>query len=472
MNKVLLLIQESMTFYYFNLFLTSLKNAVKSSCIAKTTLSIYHWFQKHIATSKLYQYIFVPTHITNAWYKSIFYRYGTYGIRKLSLVMPKPSFKWSCLYIGGFATLILFIPSIFWSDLILQTSFIVLAIFYFGHFAYSYSGMSFGLLNLLLVVFWGVFSLAIPYSAAKALALLLMGIDFFFLVSFSVRTKQDFDKMLCCIYMILVGLCVIGFVQQAGFSLSAKATLPDGVTFGEIIILLFPFAFIYPIGLDSFPRRLSYMALLISLSFYVVAATGSRAALIGYVAELILLILFIDRRYLPLLLFLSPALMGNAVENIANMWHQPKTYGNFFANIFYSFKNFWDNGFGVNRSAFMSIYQTTAQNANNIPFGSSFIPSEVSRTYFLFLVDAGAVMLIAFLTYILKLAHSAFTSIFTAPGKYKPYFAAGFVTLIGISVSSLFESAFFNSRVLIIYWGTLGLLRAARIIRFGIIDRM
>ncbi len=465
MEQVMKLFKQSFLYHFFFTAWQSLCHAFFSSYTFKFFLLIKDWVQAHILNSRLYQYLFNPIHITNAWYKSLFYRRGTYGLRKLSLVMPKPSLRWSYLYIGSFLAFILLIPQSFATDTILQFSFTLLALFYFAHFSYCSTGTVFGLINIILVIFWAFLAFAVPYNAAKSLAFMLMGIDLFFLISFAIRTREEFDSMLCFVFLTLITLCLIGFIQNIAFDLPAKSTFPDGISFGEIIVLLFPFAFIYPMKCGSKKRGIFYMAVLIMLTFHVVTLTTSKAALIGYATELILLIFLIDIRYFPVLIFLGPALTGNAINSIIHMWDRPETYGNFFTNIIYSFKNFWDNGFGVNRTVFMDIYNSTAKNAE---FSNLFIHPEISRTYFLFIMDMGAIFLILFLTYILKIAHSALISLFTAPSEYRPYFAAGFVTLIGISVSSMLESAIFAPRTLMIYWAMLGLLRGIRIIRYGI----
>ena len=98
----------------------------------------------------------------------------------------------------------------------------------------------------------------------------------------------------------------------------------------------------------------------------------------------------------------------------------------------------------------------------------SFANLRISPLYYSLILELGTIFLIVFLSYLLRLAHSTLTSVFTAQKRFKPYFAAGFAALIGISVSSMMESALLSSRTLLIYWGLLGLLRALKIIRFGI----
>lgn len=465
MENIVNLFKQSLIYQLFLTAFHAIGNAVIHSYTFKLFLTVKSWTQNRLSGSKIYQYIFNPVYVTDAWYKSFFYRKGTYGLRKLSLVMPKPSLRWTYLYIGGFISFIMLLPQSFITDTVIQFSFTLLALFYFAHFSYCSTGTVFGLINIILIIFWAFLAFAVPYNAAKSLAFMLMGIDLFFLISFAIRTKEEFDSMLCFVFLTLVTVCLIGFIQNRAFNIPVKSTFADEISFGEIIVLLFPFAFVYPMKCKSRIRGILYIALLIMLTFHVVTLTTSKAALIGYATELLLLIILIDIRYFPILIFLGPALTGNAINSIINMWNRPETYGNFFGNIIYSFKNFWDNGFGVNRTVFMDIYNSTTKNAE---FSSLFIHPEISRTYFLFIMDVGAILLILFLTYILKIAHSTLISLFTAPSEYRPYFAAGFVTLIGISVSSMLESAMFTPRTLMIYWAMLGLLRAIRIIRYGI----
>ena len=117
----------------------------------------------------------------------------------------------------------------------------------------------------------------------------------------------------------------------------------------------------------------------------------------------------------------------------------------------------------------MDIYHSTALDAEtghailDIPY------VQISPIYFNLLIDAGAIVLFGFLYYILRLAHSALTSLFTAAPEHRPVFAAGLAMLVGISVSALFESTLLSPRALIAYWGMLGILRAMRVIKFDVL---
>ena len=468
MKKLLQIWKESFLFTIFSFISARLLSTVKTAVLTSFLWQCKTWINRYIIESRPVQYLIDPTHLTNAWYSSAFYTGITHGLRRLGNMIPQPLLPWNSFFPGLFLTAMLFIPYTIWSDTFATTSFFLLSLFYFAHHAQNRSGIAFALVSLILLFFWGLLVLAVPYQAARSMTSLLLGISFFFLISFSVRSEKDFNSILACFYLLLCTLCALGLLLRFPYTFPAHATLKDGVSFGEVILLLFPFAFIFPLTFSSKSRRALYIILLLLQAFTTITATQSKAAFIGFSVELLLLVLFLDFRYLPFLLFLGPVMTRTALTNLSQMWQHSGGYGNFFANLAAAFRNFWLNGFGVNRDVFLDIYHSTAFSAQAQDWLPDVAHISISPVYFTLLLDAGALILVVFLTYILRLAHSALTSLFTAPKKYKIYFAAGFATLIGISVSSMLESTLFAPRTLLLYWGTLGMLRAARKIRFEI----
>lgn len=449
MKKLFRLWRQSYTFSLF----VHLCQSVTLSFFFRFFRKTRDFFDQRILKSRLVQFFLDPIYLTDAYYSSYFYKKASLGIRRLSFLTPRASLRWSAPMPWLFLGILLLLPAKALSGFLLAMAFLAMAIFYFSHHSASRIGVVFALVNLLLSLFWGIFFLALPTAAVFSLGYLLLGIGFFFLVSLSVRSREDFTEALRCLYCILLILCGIAILGQE------TILFENGVAFGEILVLLFPFAFLAPSTFSDKPRRILYLGILLMLTFFVVTETRSRAAFIGFSVELLLLILLIDWRYFPLLLFMAPAMTETAVTNIAAMWSIPKSYGNFFMNLFYAFRSFWQNGFGISRGSLLNFYSVNALNA----------PSQgVHPLYFSLLLEFGMLGLFLFLVYLLRLAHTTFTSIFTASKELKPYFAAGFAMLVGVSVSALFESTLFSPRTLLVYWGMLGLLRAARVIRFGI----
>ena len=131
-------------------------------------------------------------------------------------------------------------------------------------------------------------------------------------------------------------------------------------------MLLFPFAFVYPITLESKIRRFIYSILVMGVSFWVISATQSKAAFIAYFIELVIVIILTDRRYIPMILFLAPFFSGRVLNNIILMWQNGSNNGNIIENIVYTLRNFWTNGFGVSTDNFVNIYNSTAQHLSLI----------------------------------------------------------------------------------------------------------
>lgn len=448
-------------------FLPTVFRLLRQSFAAEVYRFVRYRIVERILHNRYVQIFINPKVFAEYWYQSFFYRANTYRIRRLAYRIPKAGIAYRSIYLGIFLGYMLLFPYAAWSDIYLIPPFLFLALLFLSHHAIWRTGTIFVMVNILLLFFLGLLALAVPYAAFRGLAYLLLAIDFFFLMSFSIKDKQELQNILLCIFLLLFVLCAYTFVKSQNSVLPARAVFASNTEFAEILILLFPFAFVFPFGLRSGLRRAVYMIFLMFLAFTAVTATQSKAALIGFSVELLLIILFTDKRYLFILIFLMPALTTTAVDNIIGMWTSHADSGNFFENIYNAFRNFWNTGFGVNRNAFMNVYQSTADRASEIQL----LPNvRISPLYFNFLLDMGAIVLLGFLYYILKLAHSALTSLFTAPKDYKPYFAAGLAALIGISVSSLFDATLLSPRSMMTYWGMLGILRAVRIIHYGILD--
>ncbi len=452
--------RESFCFYLFfhlwplllHRFIVLLRTGFWGTC--------WTWFDTRIRQSRPVQFFLNPRHLADAWYASLFYQKSSHQLQHLGWHTPTATLPWNTGYLGAALLFALLLPARISSTAYLFFSFLLLSLFYFSHHCTCRQGTVFALAQIILGLFWGLSALAAPPQAAESLGHLLLGIGWFFLVSFSVRTEKDLTCIIHFFYLLLCVLCALGFLQRVLLGSTASATFAHGVAFGEIIVLLFPLAFIYPITCSFGPRRILYLALLLTLLFLTVPATGSRAAFIGFYTEFFLLILFLNRRYLWFFLILIPAVSMTALKGLAALWAQPRVYGNFFENLYHAFQNIWNHGFGVNRAAFLDLYRSAADIAavahNTAP--------AISPVYFTFLMDAGALLLLGFLTYLLRLAHSTLLSLFQTKTEYKPYFAAGISTLIGISVSSLLESALLSPRTLLLYWWVLGLVRTMGLI--------
>ncbi len=444
-------------------YVTEIKNIFFESLFWKMCV----WFTENVMNSKIFRLFFDMEYISEIWYKSYFYKSMTYRIRKLSFKLERSNFKFNSVFIGIFLAFILIIRNNYWSNLVWLPLFIAIVLLFLSHNLINRIGTVFTLVNFIIIMFISLLLIAFPYKAVTTLIYLLLSIDFFFLISFSVRSKEDLEKIDLTIFLVSGVLCAIGFWQSSIGAAAASAVFGDGVSFGGILIMLFPFAFVYPMEFKKGIRRYLYLGFIFIMFWNVISATQSKAAFIGFIIELAVL-LATDVKLAPFILVLMPFGLSSVIENFRRTWVRSTSYGNIITNIAGIFRQLWNYGFGVNSSKFMSIYNSVNNTSQDLNPDIMIPYVKISPVYKNIIIEFGAVIMFGFLYYILRLAHSALTMLFVGERKYKRFFAAGLAMLIGLSVSSFFESTLFVPRTLLIYWGMIGFLRAIRIMSLSV----
>ena len=469
MNSIKKIYYNSYLCYIINFIVLRLIPEIRNTFKSGAISNLWKKFQDVVLDSKIIKLFFDNEFISEIFYKSYFYRNATYRIRKISFHLPKASIRFNAFFIGLFMAVILILPDSLWSDLFWMPLFAALVLFYISRSIRERTGTVFLLINVILFLFLFLTEMALPYNTSAPLVYLLLGIDLFFLISFSLKTLDDLKSALTLLFCSGIILCGFGIIQNILFYSDASAVFDSGVTFGEILILIFPFCLLYSMEFVSGKRRIFYVSILFLLFFNAIAATHSKPALIGFLIEVSIFIIA-DIKYLPFLGLLVPLGLGTVIQNIKYTWQTTTASGNAINNIIKLFRQVWNFGFGVNSKKFFDIYNSAGLNSSaeisllNIPY------IKISPVYFSFIIDIGAILMIGFLFYVLRLAHSTLTSIFVAEKKYRRFFVAGLATLVGISVSSFFEINLFYSRILLVYWAVLGILRAISIINLGIYE--
>lgn len=464
MTKVKDVFLESLIIGTFIRFFHSFIYALKNSYILRNIIRIIRAIINAVTVSKTFKTL-RPAGIAGLWYKSYFYRSLTFRIRKISFLIPRTHMNFYRVFIGFFLMFTLLMPQRLWSDVIWIPLFLALALIFASRIIRERRGTVFILVNVTILLFMVLVEIALPYTAVKTLIYLLLSIDFFFLVSFSIGRFEDLKSVLCLLFCGSVTICAYAFIQNTLTGYSSNATFIDNNTLGVILVMVFPFSVVYTTMLETKLKKNLYMAFTFIIFLNAISGTQSRAAFIGFFVEVIILILAFPK-YLPFTIILMPLGLNNVIENFMMMINQSK-HGNFLTDTIYFANNFWRNGFGIKREMIMDIYNSTKIDTIN----NALIPHlKISPIYIDTLLNLGAIVMIFFLFYIVSLAHSSLTLLFTGDKKYKTFFAAGLSMLIGISVASFFDGDFSSSRVLIIYWGMLGILRAVRIMNYGIYE--
>lgn len=393
------------------------------------------------------------------WYQSMVRRALTFHIKKVMPYIPKAHISYDPRILGIFLALIFLIPSRFWSSFWLPILMLPIVIF----ISNSENRDSAEILLLVIcteAVFIMLLLLMLPWAAMLSLIPLLTAIALFFLLQYSVNSSEQLHSLLLCLMLLFVSICCIGLIQSYHSAFVwVRATFSSSENFAEILVLFFPFAMATAFSQRSKPRRVIYSVFLLLLSFRTILATGSKAGLIGYSIELLLLLSICNPRYLFLVIFLTPVVTDSAVTRILEIWYSRPMYSNFFVTIATLAQDVWKNGFGMSSQPFLELYTNTILN-NTEPVQHFASPVTQGLGYLRIVLELGFIAFFIFLWYVLRLARSTVLSIFTTGSKLRPVFAAGLSALIGISVSSLFSYTLLQPRNLLAYFTVIGLLAA------------
>ena len=455
MKKIKDLYFESFLSYIILMFKDKIIPYVKDEFFNSFIFKAWSWFERVIFDLKIVKYT------AEVWYKSSLYTRMTARAEKISGKFERTYISFDIIYTALFTGAIILIPDLIWNTWFWGTSLAALMLFYLSHNITNRTGTVLFMVNSLIFIFVILIELAFPHRAISSLVYMLFGIDFFFLVSFSIKNFDDLEKMLFVMFCICSTLCTIGFIQNNIWNIPAHGGMADGVSFGEIVVLIFPFSIMYPMEFVRGKRKYLYMGFIFIIAFNAVVSTRSRAAYIAFLIEMTILMLT-NKKYAVFIILLIPLGLGTLANNLRYTVQATAMHGNAINNVINLGKKVWDLGFGVDKDKFIAIYNSANPNFEGGGAFYNITKMNLSSIYVNFIIDTGAVMLIGFMIYVLKVAHSALTSLLVGEKKYKKFFAAGLAMLVGLSVSSFFETTIFDARTMLVYWAMLGILRAVR----------
>ena len=461
MKKIKDLYFESFLSYIILMFKDKIIPYVKDEFFNSFIFKAWSWFERVIFDLKIVKFLFYTQYTAEVWYKSSLYTRMTVLAEKISGKFERTYISFDIIYTALFTGAIILIPDLIWNTWFWGTSLAALMLFYLSHNITNRTGTVLFMVNSLICIFVILIELAFPHRAISSLVYMLFGIDFFFLVSFSIKNFDELEKMLFVMFWICSTLCTIGFIQNNIWNIPAHGGMADGVSFGEIVVLIFPFSIMYPMEFVRGKRKYLYMGFIFIIAFNAVVSTRSRAAYIAFLIEMTILMLT-NKKYAVFIILLIPLGLGTLANNLRYTVQATAMHGNAINNVINLGKKVWDLGFGVDKDKFIAIYNSANPNFEGGGAFYNITKMNLSSIYVNFIIDTGAVMLIGFMIYVLKVAHSALTSLLVGEKKYKKFFAAGLAMLVGLSVSSFFETTIFDARTMLVYWAMLGILRAVR----------
>ncbi|MBQ3573913.1 MAG: hypothetical protein IJA16_04885, partial [Clostridia bacterium] len=223
MNSIKKIYYNSYLCYIINFIVLRLIPEIRNTFKSGAISNLWKKFQDVVLDSKIIKLFFDNEFISEIFYKSYFYRNATYRIRKISFHLPKASIRFNAFFIGLFMAVILILPDSLWSDLFWMPLFAALVLFYISRSIRERTGTVFLLINVILFLFLFLTEMALPYNTSAPLVYLLLGIDLFFLISFSLKTLDDLKSALTLLFCSGIILCGFGIIQNILFYSDASA---------------------------------------------------------------------------------------------------------------------------------------------------------------------------------------------------------------------------------------------------------
>lgn len=291
---------------------------------------------------------------------------------------------------------------------------------------------------------------------------------YFFVVTGSISSRTQLQQV--SIALVLVGIAVAGLgilqfffhgnesvgwldTDYFDFSFRVYATLENPNVLGEYLLLVIPLCAALLLGTNARHMRLLWSCGLLIL-IVCMALTYSRGCWLGLALEAVIFLLLYDRRTIILLLVLAcltPYLLPDSIwlrlSSIGDLSDTSTSYRvATWLGTLRILRDHWVTGIGPGSTAFQIMYPTYAIAAYESP--------HAHNLFLQMLCDTGITGLALFTGAIF----SAVRTLTAALNQNSRLFcSAGLASIAGFLLQSMFDYTFYNYRVLLLFWGYLGL---------------
>lgn len=406
---------------------------------SSTTYKIYLFLHNKILTNPLYLFFTDFSFISELWHKSQTYSLLSGKLSFISEKIYKPSgifLPLSCLLPILFC---MFLPSQLHreTDLVLMS---ILSLLLNIRFSNSKKACTDSLFFTAVWFFFLIFFL--KNQSFYLLSRLFVFAAFYFSVISSVKESRQFEIYKRMILLLSIATCVQTIIFQNTLFYNQHLS-------AEKIILITTPALSATYYLKSDLRKFLYFISILLCSYYAIFQSSS--ALLGFSISIIVFIGLLNIKYLLLLLVISPTVIIPPILQLVDTFAGFTKRENFWTSIVYTALNFWMNGMNISSQSFLSLYRSATSGQQHLLHFEPYVKAIISLGFFIIFIT---------LWYNLKLIRSTVVKALTGPQKYKPIFAGGISSLIGISLYSLLNIFSLNPYTLICYAMVLGMLSA------------
>ena len=241
------------------------------------------------------------------------------------------------------------------------------------------------------------------------------------------------------------------------FDFRVYSTFANPNVLGEYFLLVLPLSAALVLTAKSWKGRVFWLGCG-GVTMLCLLLTYSRGCYLGILFAIALFLVLLDRRFILLGivgLFLAPMVLpASIMERFLSIGNMADTSTSYRWNIYMSslamLKDYWFSGVGPGIEAFKQVYpayaydEAVAQHAHNL---------------FLQLTsDIGIFGTLAFCLAILSFYRSAFTALWGEKDfETRVFIITGVSAISGFMVQSMTDHTFYNYRVMLLFWATLGL---------------
>lgn len=323
-----------------------------------------------------------------------------------------------------------------------------------------------------LVILWSTVT-SVSFAGSLLPGMLTVAFVLFFYGVTSSGLEKHMDKVLWLLLAAGVGVSLYGFYQAcfperygdvwtdtdlfSAITFRVYSTLANPNVLGEYLLLVIPIACAFAFSADNWSRRIAAL-IAAGIMGVCLILTYSRGCYLGLLFAAAVFLVLLDRRFLflgILAVALCPLYLPDSVisrfTSIGNMADTSTSYRvGIWLGSLAMLKDFGFSGVGLGYEAYNAVYPFYALHGTAAP--------HAHNLFLQLLCDGGIVSLLVFLGLMVSFYRMMLTAIrHEQDGSARVLQIGGVSAVSGFLVQSLTDYTFYNYRVMLLFFGMLGL---------------
>ncbi len=497
--------------YYDSVFLNFLYIIIKkirdfyyNSFISRIADKIGRFFKKLFSGSAVWNFIKRDDYFSKTWTESVFYKAMNLVINGFVVLGSKICLRFENLFgaslilrlvkyltgkfqilIGSFLLLMVIIKHESWHDQYSSIVILALTVLYFigiclRNERFKISNIDFVLaIFMVMVIIAEVFSIS-PSQSLKGFIFYVTCFLIVLLIISSVKTPSDLNLL---IGLMLVGVTITGLfsvwqyvtnsvkvsLEYTDITMSyglrrMPSTFFNPNNYAIFLIITLPFFFSSVLNAKTLLRKLLFIAMAVP-PVIALFLTGTRAAWLALVFSIFIIILFKNRKLIPVFILLGiacfPLLPAQITDRIMTLTNFSADKSSQYRLLIYKsvtpiISDFWLTGGGLGNEVFARLFNRYYK------FTGTGVIAHAHNVYLELWIQMGIFGLLSFVWFMLRMIKKSIKAIFGEADKMlKNILVAGVAGIAGALLIGFVEYIWFYPRVMIIFWAVVGIILAA-----------